>query len=101
MGLKNSGKLDERAAPYFRVYPAATATDVDLTEAVEHSKCATSLLICHSAAGGDLVIEDATGTEVTMTLAAGTHNFYIAAVRLDAATTVDVMACWHPRPGAA
>jgi len=99
MGLKNSGKLHERAAPYFRAYPAATATDIDLTEAVANARCATSGLLVTGT--GNLVIEDASGTEITQAVT-GAILVYVplAAVRLDADTTVDVIAYWHPRGAA-
>jgi len=102
MGLKNSGKGDERSAPYFRVYNALTA-DVDLTEAVTNARCATSGLIVSTAAAGALVIEDASGTEVSFLVEPGTHDLPLAAVRLDESTAdaLTVLAYWHPRGGAA
>ncbi len=100
MGLKNSGKLVERAAPYFRYIAATTASD--LTEAVGNARCATSGLIPLLAAGGNLVIEDASGSVQTIVIPAGCFaELPIAAVRIDVTNAVPVLAFWHPRGGAA
>jgi hypothetical protein len=104
MGLKNSGKRDERSAPYFRKYVSLSA-DVDLTEAVPNAKGATSGLIVSNPTAGalDVTFEGADGVEVTLEIPTNCIiDLPVAAVRLDEATEdlLNVLAYWHPRGGA-
>jgi hypothetical protein len=98
MGLKNSGKLDERSAPYFRYLAASVA--MDCTEVTKNSRGATSGIVCLGA--GNRVIEDAEGVVSTIILPANTIDTWlpIAVCRVDVSNAVPLVLFWHPRGGA-
>ncbi len=98
MGLKNSGKLDERAAPYFAYLAAGVA--LDCTEARRNARCATSGIVALGA--GNLVVEDADGVVSTIIMPANTIDTWlpIAVARVDASNAVPLVLFWHPRGGA-
>lgn len=99
MGQNVSGKIDQRAAAFQKVYTSFAAA-VDLTEAITQAKCATSGLyvIVGAAGAGNLVWKDCAGTTHTLAMVnSQIVDLPFAATSLEISTiTGSVLAYWHP-----
>jgi hypothetical protein len=101
MGQNVSGKIDQRAAGFQRVFAAGAASSTDLTEQVPQAKCATSGLFCVATATTvQLTWKDCAGTACdsgSRTVVVGdVWDLPIAATELTANTGLMVVAYWHP-----